>query len=170
MVGTRLNPDVCQHVDRISRNVGTGTPARYVLWGIGGNPTSCLRLTAPGWTQGQRRVVCSLMMQAVMAQGTTHQRAHPGRDGSPWKAQGIPVRRTPYGKVYSKQPDEHGRRIVVRFPKQIETLKLHSGSSIIRERNQDDADILERKTSISQRKGNGTKCDRAAHPAKGKDS
>ena len=65
-----------------------------------------------------------LMMRAVMAQGeidSTSERTQVAMDHL--KAQGIPCGGLPYGKVYSKQLDEHGRRVVVEVPEQLETLK-----------------------------------------------
>lgn len=65
-----------------------------------------------------------LMMRAVIAQGeidSTSERTQVAMDHL--KAQGIACGGVPYGKAYSKQLDEYGRRVVVEVPEQVETLQ-----------------------------------------------
>jgi len=117
-------------LDRISRNVGDWTYLLDNYFGKGGK-YSLLAFDCAGMDPKTATGRMLLMMRAVMAQGevdSTSERTQVAMKHL--KAKGIACGSLPYGKAYSKQLDEHGRRIVVEVPEQIETLKrireLHS--------------------------------------------
>ena len=110
-------------MDRISRNVGDWT---YLLDQYFGKGTKykLLAFDCAGMDPRTATGRMLLMMRAVMAQGeidSTSERTQVAMDHL--KAQGIPCGGLPYGKAYSKQLDEHGRRVVVDVPAQLETVK-----------------------------------------------
>lgn len=110
-------------LDRISRNVGDWTYLLDTYFGKGAK-YKLLAFDVAGMDPKTATGRMLLMMRAVMAQGeidSTSERTQVAMDHL--KAQGIPCGGLPYGKVYSKQLDEHGRRVVVEVPEQMETLK-----------------------------------------------
>lgn len=141
-------------MDRISRSVGDWTYLLDTYFGKG-RTYKMLAFDCAGMDPRTATGRMLLMMRAVMAQGeidSTSERTQVAMDHL--KAQGIPCGGLPYGKVYSKQLDEHGRRVVVEVPEQIETLKY------IRQLHQQDkgiktiTDILEKEGRPSP-KGKG---------------
>ena len=138
-------------MDRISRNVGDWTYLLDKYFGKGAKH-KLLAFDCAGMDPRTATGRMLLMMRAVMAQGeidSTSERTQVAMDHL--KAQGIPCGGLPYGKVYSKQLDEHGRRIVVEVPEQIETLKYirqlhHQGKGI-----KTITDILEKEKRPSPR-------------------
>ena len=110
-------------MDRISRNVGDWTYLLDKYFGKGAHH-KLLAFDCAGMDPRTATGRMLLMMRAVMAQGeidSTSERTQVAMDHL--KAQGIPCGGLPYGKVYAKQIDEHGRRVVVEVPEQMETLK-----------------------------------------------
>ena len=110
-------------MDRISRSVGDWTYLLDKYFGKGAKH-KLLAFDCAGMDPRTATGRMLLMMRAVMAQGeidSTSERTQVAMDHL--KAQGIPCGGLPYGKVYSKQLDEHGRRVVVEVPEQLETLK-----------------------------------------------
>jgi len=109
-------------MDRSSRSVGDWTYLLDTYFGKG-RTYKMLAFDCAGMDPRTATGRMLLMMRAVMAQGeidSTSERTQVAMDHL--KAQGIPCGGLPYGKVYSKQLDEHGRRVVVEVPEQIETL------------------------------------------------
>ena len=110
-------------MDRISRNVGNWTYLLDTYFGKGGK-YKFLAFDCAGMDPSTATGRMLLMMRAVMAQGeidSTSERTQVAMDHL--KAQGIPCGGLPYGKTYSKQLDEHGRRVVVEVPEQMETIR-----------------------------------------------
>jgi DNA invertase Pin-like site-specific DNA recombinase len=140
-------------LDRISRNVGDWSYLLDMYWGKGA-PHKFLAFDATGIDAKTASGRTFLMIRAAIAQGeidATSERTQVAM--AHLKAQGIPCGGLPYGKAYSKQLDEHGRRIVVDVPAQIETIKrirdLHSEGKGIKTI----TDILEKENRQSP-KGN----------------
>ena len=105
-------------LDRVSRNVGDWTYLLDTYFGKG-TKYKLLAFDCAGMDPRTATGRMLLMMRAVMAQGeidSTSERTQVAMDHL--KAQGIPCGGLPYGKVYSKQIDEHGRRVVVEVPEQ----------------------------------------------------
>lgn len=141
-------------LDRISRNVGDWTQLLDTYFGKGAR-YSLLAFDCAGMDPKTATGRMLLMMRAVMAQGeidSTSERTQVAMDHL--KAQGIPCGGLPYGRAYSKQLDEHGRRVVVEVPEQLEILKqiraLHADGKGIKSI----TDILEREGRPSP-KGKG---------------
>jgi DNA invertase Pin-like site-specific DNA recombinase len=110
-------------LDRISRNAGNWTYLLDTYFGKGGK-YKLLAFDCAGMDPRTATGRMLLMMRAVIAQGeidSTSERTQAAMDHL--KAQGIPCGGLPYGKAYSKQLDEHGRRIVVELPEQVETIR-----------------------------------------------
>lgn len=110
-------------LDRISRNVGDWTQLLDTYFGKGAR-YSLLAFDCAGMDPKTATGRMLLMMRAVMAQGeidSTSERTQVAMDHL--KAQGIPCGGLPYGKAYSKQLDEHGRRVVVEVPEQMATIR-----------------------------------------------
>jgi DNA invertase Pin-like site-specific DNA recombinase len=110
-------------LDRISRNVGDWTYLLDTYFGKGAK-YKLLAFDCAGMDPKTATGRMLLMMRAVIAQGeidSTSERTQVAMDHL--KAQGVACGGLPYGRAYSKQLDEHGRRIVVEVPEQIETLK-----------------------------------------------
>jgi DNA invertase Pin-like site-specific DNA recombinase len=110
-------------LDRISRSVGDWTYLLDTYFGKGGR-YRLLAFDCAGMDPRTATGRMLLMMRAVMAQGeidSTSERTQVAMNHL--KAQGVACGGLPYGKVYSKQLDEHGRRIVVEVPEQMATLQ-----------------------------------------------
>ncbi len=117
-------------LDRISRNVGDWNYLLDTYFGKG-TKHKFLAFDAAGIDPKTATGRMFLMVRAAIAQGeidATSERTQVAMDHL--KKQWIPCGGLPYGKAYSKQLDEHGRRIVVDVPEQLETIKrireLHS--------------------------------------------
>ena len=110
-------------LDRLSRNVGDWNNLLDTYFGKGGK-YKFLAFDCAGMDPRTATGRMLLMMRAVIAQGeidSTSERTQVAMDHL--KAQGIPCGGLPYGKAYSKQLDEHGRRVVVEVPEQVATIK-----------------------------------------------
>ena len=106
-------------LDRISRNVGDWNRLLDTYFGKG-CAYKFLAFDCAGMDPRTATGRMLLMMRAVMAQGeidSTSERTQSAMDHL--KARGISCGGLPYGKVYSKQLDEHGRRVVVEVPEQV---------------------------------------------------
>ena len=122
-------------MDRISRNVGDWTYLLDTYFGKG-TKYKLLAFDCAGMDPRTATGRMLLMMRAVMAQGeidSTSERTQVAMDHL--KAQGVSCGGLPYGKAYSKQLDDHGRRVVVEVPEQMQTLKCitelhHAGKGI----------------------------------------
>ena len=110
-------------MDRISRSVGDWTFLLDTYFGKG-QSHQFLAFDCAGMDPRTATGRMLLMMRAVIAQGeidSTSERTQSAMNHL--KAQGIPCGGLPYGKTYSKQLDEHGRRIVVEVPEQLATIQ-----------------------------------------------
>ena len=103
-------------MDRISRNVGDWTYLLDTYFGKG-TKYKFLAFDCAGMDPRTATGRMLLMMRAVIAQGeidSTSERTQVAMDHL--KAQGVTCGGLPYGKAYSKQLDDHGRRVVVDVP------------------------------------------------------
>lgn len=116
---------VAVSLDRISRSVADWTFLLNTYFGRKAQPRySLLAFDAMGLDPTTATGETMLLMRAVMAQGETSQTSERTQKVmAHLKALGVTLGGLPYGKEYSNQIDEHGRRVVVEVPEQVAAIK-----------------------------------------------